>query len=63
MSDRYYSQMLGKNGYKAPKIKRILKSDYISELNTLLNSKIEGLEKCTIKTLQDLIDGVKNVRS
>lgn len=55
MGDRFYEQQ------KVYKPKRMLKKDYIAEVSTLLGQDISGLDKCTIATLEDLIDAIKAI--
>ena len=50
MGDRFYNQQ------KAYKPKRRLKADIIKELDEVLGSHVEGLDKLTIKSLDDLIE-------
>jgi len=55
MGDRFYTQQ---KNHKAP---RILKKDIIAYLqNHLLESKIEGLDRLTVKTLQELCVVLEN---
>ena len=56
MGDRWYEQQ-GK--YKP---KRILKKDIIAEINEILGEGILGLDKCTIPTLNELIEAI-NVKT
>jgi hypothetical protein len=53
MGDRFYEQQ------KKHKPKRVLKKDYIQEINVLLGQEITGLDKCTIATLTTLSDAIK----
>ena len=54
MGDRFYAQQ------KAYKPKRRLKADVIKELtDEVLGSPIEGLDRLTIKTLDQLIDTIR----
>jgi hypothetical protein len=53
MGDRFYQQQ------KAYKPKRRLKKDVIAELTEILNQEVKGLDRCTIATLDSLIDAVK----
>lgn len=48
MGDRFYMQQ------KNYKPKRRLKVDVIAEITALLNTQVEGLDKCTIATLDAL---------
>ena len=48
MGDRFYAQQ------KAYTPKRRLKKDYIKELQEILETDIEGLDRLTIKTLDEL---------
>ena len=50
MGERFY---LAQKEYKP---KRKLKKDYIEFINNTLESDIEGLDKCTIATLEKLGD-------
>lgn len=54
MGDRWYLQQKGPF-----KQKRKLKKDYVSEINEILKSEINGLDKCTIETLDNLLTGIK----
>ena len=47
MSDRFYQSQ------KEPR-KRVLKKDYIEDIQELLSFEVQGLEKCTIATLDVL---------
>lgn len=55
MGDRFYEQQ------KTFKPKRKLKKNYIGEVNKLLSQDISGLDKCTIATLEDLVDAIKAI--
>ena len=55
MGDRFYTQQ------KNYKPKRILKKDVITELNKLLGVQVEGMDRLTIKTLNDLIAVIENI--
>ena len=50
MGDRFYNQQ------KAHKPKRRLKADIIKELDEILGSHVEGMDKLTIKALDELIE-------
>jgi hypothetical protein len=52
MGDRFYEQQ------KNYKPKRRLKKDVIIEFQRLIGSKVEGLDRLTIKTLDDLTEAV-----
>jgi len=54
MGDRFYTQQ---KNHKAP---RILKKDIIVDLQTLLGVKVEGLDRLTVKTLQELCVVLEN---
>ena len=57
MGDRFYMQQ------KDYKPGRRLKKDVIAELTHVLNGrKIDGLDRCTIKTLDDLIEAIQRVK-
>lgn len=57
MGDRFYIQQ------KNYKPKRRLKKDIIAELTAELGGvQVNGLDRCTIATLDELIDAVKQVR-
>lgn len=57
MGDRFYQQQ------KDFKPKRRLKKDVIAELTQTLNGrKIDGLDRCTIKTLDELIEAIQRVK-
>lgn len=54
MGDRFYLSQ------KAYKPKRRLKKDVIAEVTNLLNgTEVKGLDRCTIQTLDDLIDALR----
>jgi hypothetical protein len=63
MSDTFYLRQKngGNTGKKIAGTKptRKLKKDYISDVNKILNSDISGLDKCTIPTLENLIDALE----
>lgn len=53
MGDRFYMQQ------KEYKPKRRLKKDVIATLTKVLNgNEVKGLDRCTIQTLDDLIDTI-----
>jgi hypothetical protein len=52
MGDRFYMQQ------KNYKPKRRLKADVIAEIDILLNEHVEGLDKCTIATLDALASAI-----
>ena len=56
MGDRWYEQQ-GKH-----KPKRILKKDIIAKIIENLGIDIVGLDKCTIATLDQLLEGIQNVK-
>lgn len=53
MGDRFYMQQKAA-GYDKPK--RLLKKDYLEELQDILRTEISGLDKCTIDTIKQLIN-------
>ena len=53
MSDRWYNQQ------KNYKPKRRLKRDVVADLEQLLNTKIDGLDRATIATLDALIEAIE----
>jgi len=53
MGDRFYMQQ------KNYKPKRRLKKDVIKELEEVLGSHVEGMDRLTIKALDDLITTIK----
>jgi hypothetical protein len=53
VGDRFYDQQ------KAYKPKRRLKADIIKELDEVLGSHVEGMDKLTIKTLDELIEALR----
>jgi len=57
MGDRFYQQQ------KEHKPKRVLKKDWIKEINLLLGEDISGLDKCTIATLTHLSESILNLRN
>ena len=57
MGDRFYMQQ------KEYKPGRRLKKDVIAELTKVLGGReVNGLDRCTIQTLDDLIDAVKRAK-
>ena len=50
MGDRFYTQQ------KIHKPKRVLKADVIKQLQKALGREIGGLDRLTIKTLEELIE-------
>ena len=53
MGDRFY---IAQKNYKP---KRRLKKDVIQELDEVLGTHVEGMDRLTIKTLDDLIETLK----
>ena len=53
MSDTFYERQ---NKHKP---KRVLKKDWIQEINLLVGENIVGLDKCTIATLTQLTNAIK----
>lgn len=53
MGDRFY---IAQKNYKP---KRRLKKDVIQELDEVLGSHVDGMDRLTIKTLDDLIETLK----
>jgi hypothetical protein len=53
MGDRFYAQQ------KEHKPKRRLKKDVIAELTETLGDTVEGLDRLTIKSLEDLIKTIR----
>ena len=53
MGDRYY------NAQKNYKPKRRLKADVIAELDAVLGQHVDGIDRLTIKALDDLIKVIK----
>jgi hypothetical protein len=72
MGDRFYSQQLGKNGYSKTKAftgansvnkpKRRLKADIVKHLQDLLGTKVSGLDKLTIASLDELEAAIKGIK-
>lgn len=57
MGDRFYMQQ------KNHKPKRRLKKDVIDEVTQALNGRrVEGLDRCTIQTLDNLIEAIQRVK-
>ena len=56
MGDRFYEQQ------KKYKPKRRLKKDVIAELTEVLGSEVQGLDRCTIATLDQLIETIRWLR-
>lgn len=65
MSDTFYARQAngGSTAKRTTPVhkKRKLKKDVIAEVNSLLSKEIAGLDKCTIATLEDLINGIKSI--
>jgi len=57
MGDRFYMQQ------KNYKPKRRLKKDIVKQVNELLGREIEGLDRLTIKSLDDLAHAVALLRT
>ena len=53
MGDRFYEAQ------KKHKPKRILKKDVIIEFQRLIGARVEGLDRLTIKTLDELSEAVE----
>ena len=53
MGDRFYT---AQKNYKP---KRRLKKDVIQELDEVLGSHVEGMDRLTIKALDDLIEAIQ----
>lgn len=59
MSDTFYArQAKGNPKLKTETGKRKLKKDWIAEITTLLGKEVVGLDKCTMKTLEELKDAI-----
>ena len=56
MGERFYTAQ------KEPR-KRVLKKDYITDIQELLSFEVQGLEKCTIATLDVLERAIKKTLS
>ena len=52
MGDRFYNQQ------KNYKPKRKLKKEYVEEVDKLLGEEIKGLERLTIKSLEQLYESI-----
>ena len=70
MSDTYYLRQLNggttkgrRTAMKETKPKRKLKKDWIAEITKVLGEDIVGLDKCTITTLENLLEAIKNART
>ena len=57
MGDRFYEQQ---TKYKP---KRILKKDIIAEIIENLGGDVVGLDKCTVVTLNQLLERIINVKT
>jgi len=57
MGDRFYESQR-KSTRAAPSTPRVLKKDIIAEINKLLGTEISGLDKCTIATLNQLLEAI-----
>ena len=61
MGDRFYeSQRNSRMGEKKPP--RKLKSEWLTEINVVLDREVKGLDKCTIDTLTNLLEAIKNAK-
>jgi hypothetical protein len=61
MSDQfYYRQQRGKPQAKTKTGARKLKKDWIAEITEVLGKEVVGLDKCTMKTLEDLLGAIKD---
>lgn len=57
MSDQfYYRQQRGNPKLKTEKGKRKLKKDWIAEITKVLGKEVFGLDKCTMATLEELLN-------
>jgi len=56
MGDRFYEQQ------KAYKPKRVLKKDFIAEINEILGVEVLGLDKCTIATLTQVLEAINEFK-
>ncbi len=63
MGDRFYMQQ--KEGKRTPdgkkKVPRKLKADWVNEVNELLYSEVDGLDKLTVNALVELVDALKKL--
>jgi len=55
MGDRFYAQQ------KAHKPKRRLKKDIITDIQLMLDEPVDGLEKCTVATLEQVEKGINHL--
>ena len=58
MGDRWYESQK-KSKYTMNKEPRKLKKDYILDINKVLKTELNGLDKCTIATLDKLLNAIK----
>ena len=64
MSEAFYlRQQRGNPKDKTKKGVRKLKKDWIAEITEILGEDIVGLDKCTIPTLKQLLEAIKNART
>lgn len=66
MSDRFYGQRDGKNGYKkagASHIPRRLKQDIINDICKVMDAELPSLKNVTVADLNTLLDYVNDLRT
>lgn len=70
MSDTFYLRQLNggttkgkRTAMKENKPKRKLKKDWIAEITQVLGEEVAGLDKCTMTTLEKLLEAIKNART
>ena len=54
----YLRQSRGNPNLKTKTGARKLKKDWIAEITTALGKEVAGLDKCTMKTLKDLLEAI-----
>lgn len=61
MGDRFYESQ-AKSSRSQKSAPRKLKAEWIKEIGTELGISVSGLDKCTIDTLTNLLEAIKNVK-
>ena len=59
----YLRQQRGDPRKKTKTGARKLKKDWIAEITQVLGKEVAGLDKCTISTLENLLEAIKNART
>lgn len=62
MSDRFYMQQgLTKSDFPLKPVKK-LKADWIKDINNLLPNPVNGLDKLTLASLEELYSNIKSLK-